>query len=165
ALLKAGFAERDITPDIGMEVPGGYGKVFAKRIHDPCKIRATVFDDGHRRVALVGLDALIVPRSVVIEARRRIEERSGIAPEAVLIGASHSHSSGPGGMGQPGEYDHASELARDLAYNKSSCANPQFLEKLRDGLVDAIASANDARSEVTLGFGVGVENTVAFNRR
>ena len=66
-----------------------------------------------RRVeALVGIDALMVPRRMVQEARAAIHQRCGIAPEAVLIGASHSHSSGPTGMIQPGEYDHASPLVR-----------------------------------------------------
>src|SRR5258708_7418725 len=76
--LKAGFAERDITPEVGMEVPGGYGKSFSKKIHDPCKVRAVVFDDGKKRVALVGLDALFVPRSLVLEARAQIEKRCGL---------------------------------------------------------------------------------------
>ncbi len=163
--VKAGFAERDITPEVGMEVPGGYGKSYSRKIHDPCKVRACVFDDGKNRVALVGLDALGVPRKLVLDARAKIAERCGIPPEAVMIGASHSHSSGPIIMIQPGDFDHASDLVKDLAYNKSSCADAGYVAKLRDAVVEAVVAANEARAEGTASFGTGREDTVAFNRR
>jgi neutral ceramidase len=163
--VKAGFAERDITPEVGMEVPGGYGKSFSKKIHDPCKVRACVFDDGKKRVALVGLDALGVPRKLVLEARALITERCGIPADAVMIGASHSHSSGPIIMIQPGDFDHASDFVKDLAYNKSSCADAAYVAKVREAIVAAVVAANEARSEGTASFGTGKEDTVAFNRR
>jgi hypothetical protein len=135
--MKAGFAEADITPELGMEVPGGYGKAYCRSIHDPCKVRAAVFDDGRMRVALVGVDAGFVFRPMVLQARELIRQRSGIRPEAVLIGASHSHSSGPLGIVQPGQYDHASEFVRRLAYEKSSCADARYVDKVRDKIVEA----------------------------
>src|SRR5205085_10313237 len=93
--LKAGFAERDITPEIGSEAPGGYGKAYHRTLHDPCKVRAAVFDDGKNRVALVGLDALFVHRQTVLNVRKRIAKKTSLAESAILLGASHSHSSGP----------------------------------------------------------------------
>ena len=119
--VRVGFDERDITPDIGMEVPGNYGKVYSKKIHDPCKVRASVFDDGRKRVALVGIDALMIRRETVLEIRRLVKTATGITD--VMIGASHSHSSGPIGMILPGEFDHASADIQELAYQKSSCAD------------------------------------------
>jgi len=163
--MTAGFAERDITPEIGMEQPGGYGKSFHQRFHDPCKVRAAVFDDGAKRVALVGVDALAVPRHLVEAARKEIQAGCGIAPEAVLIGASHSHSAGPVGMVQPGEYDHARELVRHLAYEKSSMAHAGYLERVRAQIVSAVCQADKARVEARCSFGSGEEDKAAYNRR
>jgi hypothetical protein len=164
-LLKVGFAERDITPDIGMEQPGGYGKTFHQTLHDPCKVRASVFDDGNRRVALVGIDALTVRRPLVEAVRKAVYEKCGIAPEAILIGASHSHSSGPTCMVLPGEYDFASPLVKSLAYEKSSCADPKYLRRVEKQLIEAICAADESRAKARCGVGKGIEDKVAFNRR
>ena len=78
APLKSGFSERDISPDIGMERPGGYAKGYHQKFHDACKARISVFDDGENAVALVGLDALFIMEDDVAEVRRRVAEATGI---------------------------------------------------------------------------------------
>ena len=163
--IKAGFADREVTPDIGMEVPGGYGKSFGKQVHDAPKVRAAVFDDGKHRVALVGLDSLIIRRETALEARKRIAERTGIPADCVLLGASHSHTSGPVGMVLPGEFDHASKFVQELAYEKSSNADAKYLERFITGIVDAVAAADAGKVDALLSFGSGRAEGVAFNRR
>lgn len=164
-LFQAGFAERDITPDIGSEAPGGYGKAYHRTLHDPCKVRAAVFASGQGRVALVGLDAIAIHRSTVESVRRQIHARTGIAGSAVLLGASHSHSSGPICGVMPGEYDHASDLVKKLAYQESTCADPRYLERVEKAIVEAVADADARKVEARAGVGRGREDQVAFNRR
>lgn len=163
--VKAGFAERDITPEIGMERPGGYGKVIHRSLYDPCKVRVALFDDGRCKVVLVGLDALAVPRSVVLKARAAIEQACGIPGNAVMIGASHSHSSGPVGMIQPGQFDRAPADVRRLAYEESSMAHAGYLEHMTRQIVDGVCAADAGRVPAQVGFGFGHEDKVAFNRR
>jgi hypothetical protein len=163
--LKAGFCERDITPDIGMEEPGDYVKAYHTKFHDACKVRVAVFDDGAKRVALVGLDAVGVPRPMVLDCRGELEQRCGFAPDTVLIGASHSHSSGPIDGPYPGQFDSASPFVRELAYQKSPCVDPEYLRRVRTEIVTAVCHAHSVRTEIRCGFGKGLENKVAFNRR
>ena len=164
-IFKAGFAERDITPEIGSEAPGGYGKAYHRSLHDPCKVRAAVFDDGKNRVALVGLDALFIHRDTVQHVRKAIAAKTGLPETAILLAASHSHSSGPMAGVMPGEYDHAAKLVQDLAYKHSTCADARYLEKVEKAIVDAVCHAHDNRKTARAGIGRGVEKTVAFNRR
>ncbi|MHB8867109.1 MAG: hypothetical protein ACYC6N_32505, partial [Pirellulaceae bacterium] len=163
--LTAGFAEADITPSPGMEAPGGYGKSYHQTVHDPCKIRAAVFGDGARRVAIVGVDAIGVHGEMVREAREQIHQRCGIEPQCIMIAASHSHSSGPLCGVFPGSYDHASEFVQKLAYEQSTCTNKEYLQDTLHKLVDAVCQADAARGAARCGAGKGTEDQVAFNRR
>ncbi len=162
---SAGFAEADVTPDIGMERPGNYGKVIHRRFFDPCKVRAAVLGVGDARVALVGVDALVIPRQTVLAARERIRDRCGIEPGAVMIAASHSHSSGPTGMVLPGQFDRADEFVRRLAYEQSSCADAGYLKLVEDRIVSAVCQADAARVPAACGFGSGEEAAAGINRR
>ena len=154
-VFKAGFAERDITPAVGAEQPGGYGKSFNRSIHDPCKVRAAVFDDGSHRVALVGIDALFIRRPAVVAARRQIEAGCGIPAASVMIAASHTHSGGPMGMIYPGEYDHGDELVRKLAYEMSSLADNEYLRKVETAIAEAVCDANEHRTAARAAAGLG----------
>ncbi|MBI5774082.1 MAG: hypothetical protein HZA89_10115 [Verrucomicrobia bacterium] len=164
-VFKAGFAERDITPDIGMEQPGGYGKSYHKTFHDPCKARAAVFDDGKQRVALVGLDLLFITRALTKEIRAEIQKRCGIKAENILLGASHSHSSGPMGMSEPGDFDQAPPFVQDLYYKNSTVSNSGYLQLLKRQIVEAVVAADAARVEAKAAVGFGHEDKVSFNRR
>ena len=165
ASLKAGFAQRDITPDIGMEQPGGYGKSYHRAFHDPCKVSAVVFDDGKQRVALVGIDILFITRHLTKEARAEIQKRCGIKAENILLAASHSHSSGPIGMSEPGDFDNASPLVKDLYFNKSTVSDPGYLQLLKKQIIEAVVAADAARLDAKAAVGYGHEDKVAFNRR
>jgi hypothetical protein len=163
-VFQAGFAERDITPEVGMEAPGGYGKARHTSLHDPCKVRACVFGDGQNRVALVGIDALGIRRDTVLKVRQAVQKRTGIPADAILIGASHSHSSGPMVWTVRGEFDD-SDLIKHLAYDESTIVDPKYLAQVEQALVDAICDADEHRVAAKAGVGKGVESTVAYNRR
>ncbi|WZP00208.1 hypothetical protein EP7_001828 [Isosphaeraceae bacterium EP7] len=90
--LRAGAATSNITPELGLEIIGGFKGFPATHVHDELHARCLVFDDGKTKLALVVCDLLGLHRSVSVEARRLIQEETGIPPERVLISATHTHS-------------------------------------------------------------------------
>ncbi|MDG3007381.1 hypothetical protein [Paludisphaera mucosa] len=164
-VFKAGFAERDVSPAIGAEQPGGYGKAHHAKFHDPCKVRAAVFDDGTNRAAVVGLDALFIRGATVREVRAAIEAKTGIPAGSILIAASHTHSGGPTGLFLPGEFADASPLVKGLVEKETVIADAAYLEKVKAGIVEAVVEADARRVPARAGAGFGLAEGVAFNRR
>jgi hypothetical protein len=148
-----------------MERPGNYYKQFHREFHDPCKVRATVFESGGEIIAVVSVDALKIRTPQVEFARQQIQAKTGISPQAILIAATHSHTSGPTGMVLPHEFDHADEFVQRLAYNESTCADPEYLHHFQNQIVAAVVTAFESRAPAQVGFGVGREADVSFNRR
>ena len=103
----------------------------------------------------MGIDALGIRRDTVQKVRQAVRRKTGIPAESILIGASHSHSSGPLVWMLRGEYDHASPLVQRLAYEESTIADPKYVAKVEQALIDAICQANDRRMDARAGVGKG----------
>lgn len=93
-VLLAGAATSNITPPIGALRAGSFAPYPTTHVHDELYARCLVLNEGDTTLALVVVDLVGFHRSVSVEARRIIAERSGIPPENVMISATHTHSAG-----------------------------------------------------------------------
>jgi neutral ceramidase len=94
--LRAGAAKSCITPPLGTRINGGVGPGVARHIHDDLFVRALVLEDGSNRVALVVVDTCLLDRPVFDEAKRLVQEHTGLTPRQVMMSCTHTHSAGSG---------------------------------------------------------------------
>ncbi|MEI6142752.1 MAG: hypothetical protein WCP85_25985, partial [Mariniphaga sp.] len=108
--FKAGAAYRVITPKNLIPISGGMGTpVMPDGKKGDLFVRAFVLEKGSTRVAIVSIDNLGWPAYLGDRSRKLIK---GIAPENVLIGATHAHSA-PDAYGFP---DEKGNTGADLKY-------------------------------------------------
>ena len=89
-ILKAGAAMRDITPDHLIPISGGMGSPeIPTGIKGKLTVRACVLEKGKVSIAIVSVDNIGWPAFLGDRSRKLIK---GIAPENILIGATHAHS-------------------------------------------------------------------------
>ncbi|MGQ9519015.1 MAG: neutral/alkaline non-lysosomal ceramidase N-terminal domain-containing protein [Candidatus Fervidibacter sp.] len=145
--MQAGFAQTDITPEVGAVIPGGFKKRISTGIHDPLHATAFVVSDGQTIAAIVSVDALSVKRSIVQSARNLAQSRCKIPAQNIMVAATHTHSGGP-------------------IANAFECeANENYCQFVAEQIAEAIVKAKENMTDVRLGTAVGHENRIAFNRR
>ena len=90
--LQAGAATSNITPWLGVTMPGSFQPRYGEDVHDELLAKALVIDNGDVRIAMVTCDLIAVPEAIANAVKARIEERCGISPECVMVNATHTHS-------------------------------------------------------------------------
>ena len=141
--IKVGVAKANITP-----APGGTfhaGDVQAEGVRDELYLKALVFDDGNERAAIVTGDLILFGEDTVLQARRRIEELTGIEGEKVMLAASHTHSGPP--------------TTRWLSEHVSEA----YLRELADKIAGAVYAADSNKHEALIAAGRG-EVELSINR-
>lgn len=148
--LRAGAATSNITPELGAKIIGGFVPFPATGVHDELHARCLVLDDGKTKLALVVCDLLGLHRSVSIEARRLIEDSTGIPPSHVMISGTHTHSA----ASALGDSRYASDQPLD-DYQKF------VARRIADGVRRAVNGLRPAQ----IGFATAEAPEHVFNRR
>ncbi|MEM2885307.1 MAG: hypothetical protein QXF24_04375 [Thermoproteota archaeon] len=166
--MKVGFAEVDITPPLGSEVPGGFGKAYSQDVHDRLHVKAAVFENDGIRVALVGVDALSLKASTVGAGRKIAGDLAGMPPGHVMVAATHTHEGGPavdwaGGIELFSGSPNFGLVKRLL--DTAVVADKNYISFLSRQIGSAVALADKRKVEARCAVGVGKEQSVSFNRR
>ena len=149
-LFKCGFSQRKINPEIGSGIPGNFFPPPSQGIDDDLMTKVAYFNDGEKEALIVVADFVEMYRSEALPIRKYLAEKTGIHMDAVMFCGTHTHS---GGMvlGFP-----------PFTYTK---ADENYLKLIRDRSLEAAKEAMEKAVSAKIGFGVGKEESVSFNRR
>jgi neutral ceramidase len=152
APFRVGFAQRDITPPVGIPM-WGYGArhdMLSVGTLDPLMAKAIVIEAGSQRLALVGLDLGRGPTEAMMVQIRKEIGAEGIKVGHVLISGSHTHH-GP-----------VIELTDEPGFGKGKFdAAVAYSQKLPGMLTEAIREAAAGLAPAKIGVAT---QSVAFNR-
>jgi len=163
-LLQAGAAMVDITPPAGTHLAGsGAGEHRpAQTVMDPLYAKSIAFAIGERRVCMVILDLTIVTGDYTENIRAEIGAQTGLAPEAIIVQATQTHSAPSLGhfMLDP---DFPLETTAESEYLRG--AERAYGDRVAAAVVNVAVEAVGKMQPARIGLGRGVLGDLAFNRR
>ena len=163
-LLQAGAAMVDITPPAGTHLAGsGAGEHRpAQTVMDPLYAKAIAFAISARRVCMVILDLTIVTGDYTENIRAEIGAQTGLAPEAIIVQATQTHSAPSLGhfMLDP---DFPLETTAESEYLRG--AERAYGDRVAAAVVNVAVEAVGKMQPARIGLGRGVLGDLAFNRR
>ena len=149
-MMRAGFAEKVITPPIPAYLAGYFHERIGESVRDDLYAKAAVFEADGQQVALVVCDLLHMTTEIVAPAKDIIAERTGIPPESVMIAATHTHT-GP-------------ELSRREVAPVIVPIDSDYVATLAPTIAGVVEEAASQMFDAQLRANTGYEAELSFNR-
>lgn len=144
--FRAGAAQADITPQVGVRLAGTLEGLVSDELLDPLHVRAIVMDDGKTRIAFVLLDVIAIDNVDAKRAREMVGAAIGAPAENISISCTHTHS-GP-----------------CMATGFNSPRNDEYIEWFLPRIEACARQAAENLQPARAAWGVGHEDA-GFNRR
>ncbi|MBQ7032520.1 MAG: neutral/alkaline non-lysosomal ceramidase N-terminal domain-containing protein [Clostridia bacterium] len=147
-MFYAGFYEADITPPMGVDIPGYFVTRKGNDVWDTLYAKAAVISDGKEKIAFLMIDKLFVSTEERDAIYERIEAFTDIKKENVILFATHTHNGGTSLKWSPNNGD----------------VDALYIEMLKLRAADAVYLADKRLQKATLHYGLGMVNDVSFVR-
>src|SRR6266700_2308343 len=146
---KVGLAQIKITPDRPV-LMSGYAsrtKPFEK-VADDLYVKALVLEDrdGHRGVVVTS-DLLGFPADVAEPICERIEKKTGLKREQILLNSAHTHAGPQLSLKEP---------RTDEPNSGEKLRTVEYTHELQDKVVEVVAQASERLEPARLAWGGGV---------
>ena len=145
-LLKAGFAQVDITPPMGIDIAGYYKERKAEGVLDNLSAVALALAVNDKKALIITVDNCGIKQSILNEYRQNVAKATGVPFEAIYVSITHTHT-GPRVIEGMGELE-------DL-----------YKETLKHKLADVAILALQDLKDATMGIAVGNAPNISFVRR
>lgn len=154
-ILKSGAAQIDISPKNSQFLFGyPHVKRYSTGIHDKLWSSALYLSDGKTEVMFIANDIIFVSKETSASARKRIEAKTGVPAQNLMITATHTHSG-------PITLDYLSNQ-NDPIVPKTDVNYVRFME---DGIVQAAIAAYQNAQPAKIGLVIADDTGVGTNRR
>ena len=90
--FKAGFAKKDITPELGTTMSGYYSRRVSTGVLDPLYVRCVAISDGSTKALVMSIDNLHMVNAVYADVRKAVSGKTGVAEDAVFVACTHTHT-------------------------------------------------------------------------
>lgn len=145
--LLAGAATAVITPNLGVSLCGAMQDRIAQVVHDELHARSLVLDNGETQLALVVLDLFGARKDWLAEIKHQVHSFTGLPLGNILISCTHTHS------------------APTTVQVFQSNSDKDYLKWAGARIADSVRIAFKRLQPARIGWAVGKEDRVIFNRR
>lgn len=91
-MLKAGFAQIDITPRRQVSLAGYFNDRISKGVSDNLYARVVILEKDNVSLVIITLDLIGLPSEDMENVRMRLKKRFGIPAEHIIISCTHTHT-------------------------------------------------------------------------